>query len=494
MTIKLLKERNKNDLSSFFPFRPVQFDTFISSLLPEDLILTERERKGLTALAWALYGNSIPHHSGQEGLTPIHYSAKRVMFRFAARFSDINDRLGWFVEVIKGRPGLYASGWRLTELGYLVISCFFNTTLKRFTEYPNNFQSKLVDANGELLRLTKKGIRSTTKSGGKCRFPSWALSSQVKINGSALYKLCESATAFLSGDKLCEDSKHLTNVWQEYCSTYGDDKAKRRIRLAYNQAASLISMSSVNNTGELVLPTYYSESRAGRLYALGHINLQRCVREVRRQALIDNFDIDIENCHWTLFSQMARKVEVATPYIDYYVKNKHLVRKMVAVSADISIEDAKFVLISLIYGAVLNCRGARKSTFGKKNAIEQRLGSCVVAKLKKVPLVAGLVDDIKKAGDPIIDSYRERSRKAGFIVNDAGREISCKQRRAKILSHLLQGSESEILRVMIADLANNILILQHDGLTVSSTPCLEVLEQNIILETGYSCSLVLSML
>ncbi|MBS9404811.1 hypothetical protein KG088_14325 [Halomonas sp. TRM85114] len=488
------KSKANQALTSFFHFRPESWDaslhqdSYFSSLM-------EKEQRGLASFMWAMFANAIPHKSHRPDLTPIHWRAKQDIFVSAARFDEINDKLGWFDKELEGVKGRYASGWELTSHGREVASGFFSEFMSNLATKNNKLITGMIDAAGAPYRTPSDAFRSITATGSKCRFPRSVMSSLVEINTQNLQHLIEAAECWLNGDLFSARLGWLKKHWDEYERCYGHHKADGRVRMARDQAKVMLVISLQCKGEGMFVPTIYSESKAGRLYAMGHVNLQRCVGEVRRLALQGCYDVDIENCHWSLLSQMAMRIGIDTPNISYYLDNKKLLRNQIAGFAGITIDDAKFVLISLIYGAVLRCRGSRESFDDKKNAIEAELGRDVVERLATHPMLQGLLEDLRKASCVVVEYYtKQTKKKGGVVVNDAGREISISKSEPKILSHILQGAESEALRVMIEELKGNLVLLQHDGVTVKFMPDLVELEKRVKEKTGFSLSLEADLL
>ena len=449
----------------------------------------------MASFAWAMYANAIPHKSHRVDLTPIHWEAKKAIFGSAARFDEINDKLGWFKKELDGVKGWHASGWELTAEGRRIATIYFSKFHSKLTTSNAKLVAGLIDASGSPFRIPRDAFRSTTASGAKCRFPRGVMRSLVEVNTQNLKDTCQAAERWLNGDSFPEYLCWLKNHWSEYERCYGYQKTKARVKLALNQANVMLDISYQRRGEGTFVPTIYSESKAGRLYAMGHVNLQLCVREVRRLALQGCYDIDIENCHWSLLSQMAMRVGIDSPNISYYLNNKKLLRNEIAQFAGITVDDAKFVLISIIYGAVLQCRGCFDIFDYKKNAIEAKLGKEVVERLASHPVLLSLLNDLKAARRGVVDYYKGQTRKkGGVVVNNAGREINSTYSQTKILSHILQGAESEAMLVMIEELKDNIVLLQHDGVTVKMKPDLGELERMIQDKTGFSLSLEAKLL
>lgn len=488
------KPKANQVLTSFFHYRPQSWDIYLTQY-PYFASLREKERRGLASFVWAMYANTIPHKSQRVDLTPIHWEAKKAIFGSAARFDEINRKLGWFEKELEGVKGKWASGWELTAHGREVASRFFSTLLSNLPSQNSEYKYGLIDAAGKPFRTPRNAFRSVTATGSKCRFPRGIISSLVEIKTQNLRDLCLSAESWLKGDPFPEHLQWLIDHWTEYKRCYGQQKANARVIRASNQAKVMLEIAQQRKGEGTFVPTIYTESKAGRLYAMGNVNLQRCVGEARRLALQGCYDVDIENCHWSLLSQMAKRIGIDTPRISYYLNNKKLLRNEIAQFAGITIDDAKFVLISIIYGAVLQCRSSFDKFDHKKNAIEAKLGREVVEKLASHPVLKNLLNDLKAGRRGVVDYYKGQTRKKGeVVVNNAGREIANSYSETKILSHILQGAESEAMLVMIEEIKDSIVLLQHDGATVKVKPDLGELERRIQDKTGFSLSLEANLL
>ncbi len=351
----------------------------------------------------------------------------------------------------------------------------------------------LVNADGSPYRVPADGIRSRTATGKMSRFPRKKMRAAVEIEGDNLHAFHHAAQAWIDGDRAPAGFQWAHDKWDAMRDDRGPnsgiEKAATRAKMARDQASVMLDLSKRSGVPGFVIPTTYRESPAGRLYAEGATNLQRCVGEVRKAALKGCYDVDIENCHWSLLSQMAARIGITTPNIAAYLDNKKATRAELASAAGISLDDAKFVLLAMIYGATLD-RSPRQHT----QAIEARIGKEAADRLRGFQRVRDLYRDVKKARDSIIQDYTDRTKKDGVIVNDAGREIGTKAEAREKLAHILQGAESVALQSMLSVLHARAALLQHDGLTVHGRPDLKLLEEKIKADTGYILSLEVEQL
>jgi hypothetical protein len=100
----------------------------------------------------------------------------------------------------------------------------------------------------------------------------------------------------------------------------------------------------------------YFEIESGRVYVDGVGNLQNCYRVLREAAMAGLYDIDIENCHYSILAQMAAAHGYQCTIINDYLDNKGPFRESLAAEFGISEKQAKDALIALIYGATFSSR------------------------------------------------------------------------------------------------------------------------------------------
>ncbi|EOY9164748.1 hypothetical protein ACQFZS_003179 [Klebsiella quasipneumoniae] len=142
---------------------------------------------------------------------------------------------------------------------------------------------------------------------------------------------------------------------------------------------------------------------------------------------------------------------------------------------------AKEILIALIYGSNLTPWGALKKINVRVDELELS-GSWI----------DGLSKEIKCIRDSIISDYASKTKGNFKIRNDAGMVIKTKTeemknvKKATLLAHILHGAESWILQNMIRYLGDNIVLLQHDGVTCFKPVDTEALTDYIEQKTKYS--------
>jgi len=224
------------------------------------------------------------------------------------------------------------------------------------------------------------------------------------------------------------------------------------------------------------LPQCYREAQSGRLYSFYHANLQNAPKAIRHALLDGQYDYDIENCHFTLFSQLAYKYGYKTTAINHYLKNKTKVRKSLADAIGLAdVTPVKESLLAIIYGA-------RESSYWKA-AIPKYLGQQRAELFFALPIVKDIFKDVEIGTAIIIENQPVNQR--GNIKNAMNKIIHCSSKPAKIMAHLLQGIEARILQIARRMYASKISLLQHDGFTCYEKIDRKALEAAVKKELGY---------
>ena len=130
------------------------------------------------------------------------------------------------------------------------------------------------------------------------------------------------------------------------------------------------------------------KSTSGRLYAQG-VSLQVAPRDIKRTALNGQWEYDIENAHFDIFTQMAAAHGLDCPHIRHYTTNKQAVRSMLACELGLTIDQVKACLLSAMYGARASERGA--------NAIPHAIGQEKSRALYRHPIFRDILTEIRIA-------------------------------------------------------------------------------------------------
>jgi len=255
----------------------------------------------------------------------------------------------------------------------------------------------------------------------------------------------------------------------------GQDKLKSLKQLR-DKIYQLVAWTASDIGQNQFLPQCYRESPSGRLYSIYHPNLQNAPKAIRHALLDGQYDYDIENCHFTLFSQLANKYGYITNAINHYLKNKSQVRESLADAIGMAdVTPVKESLLAIIYGA-------RESSYWKA-AIPKYLGQQRAELFFALPIVKDILQDVEIGTAIIIENQVVNQR--GNIKNAMDKIIHCSGKSAKVMAHLLQGLEARILEIARRMFASKISLLQHDGFTCDEKIDRKALEATVKKELGY---------
>ena len=437
--------------------------------------------------------NQKPHKFGDSDLFTIFWKDKQRQYGSARAFNEANERLKWFIVSMGAKVGSHAVGYRLTSKARAIARAYLELSLNTTHESMSVADRRIVDREGKPFRKASRAIRSLTSTNANTRFKQHSLNSVIRIKGPEVELFYQAALAWQRNEKCPPGSEWLHKIWNELLDNpvklVPDGADNKRVQKAIAQALVMLDIAKRFGAPGYALPCTYIESEQGRLYAEGPISLQGCVRELRRAALRGCYDIDIENCHWTILSELAQRQGIETPNIQHYLANKKLVREQLAAELYICIDDAKFVLLALVYGALLS----HSSKF-HQGAIEERITGFGMINARSNLILLGLRDDISNARRAILTAAKASSCKPGFIVNDAGRQLKIVgSTPSEQLAHIVQGAESEILRACI-ETCDDIVVLQHDGFTCREKIDTMALSSLVHRKTGYEVSFSLTQL
>ena len=233
--------------------------------------------------------------------------------------------------------------------------------------------------------------------------------------------------------------------------------------------------------GQIGVMHRYTEIQAGRLYAEG-VNLQNIRSSIKEVVLCQQWEYDIENCHYTILHQLAGQYGIDLPAVGHYLAHKKEVRDQIQADIGISKDQAKTCLISLIYGSTESLRDPTKH----KDAIPSEIGVEAARRLYKRPLWIALRGDVSRGRLALIKRW-PRSRQS--IKNAMGKWIKVDDKdknKREILAHLLQGVESKMLEVVrMIYPQGTISLMQHDGFTSNIQLNAGLIEEAITEATGF---------
>ena len=173
-------------------------------------------------------------------------------------------------------------------------------------------------------------------------------------------------------------------------------------------------------------------------------------------ALLGAYEYDLDNCQYRLLWNVATQHGIDIPVISEYVSNTKAFRQNLAGKLGITEKQAKGCLLATLFGAT--------NSVWHENAIPVQIGVDKARELYALPMHDQLAFEILEVGD-WLRNKADRTRN-GAIVNVRGK--ACNGTAKQELAHLLQGMEAEVLHQMIDAYGSEMLIIQHDGFTLSS--------------------------
>ena len=404
-------------------------------------------------------------HSHHEGYSRFTWQELEQSFGRKG-FASINERLGVF-EVLKdgGREAWSmvegrTKAYMLTERVATIRENFFKGCFRRGA-------TRLLTQDGKYLKsLPASALAAKNKDGQNRRgFQGLPVTTLVPVNLVQVKKLMVNIEARL----MAHEAGFVTG---ELFSEVPNTKFLKALR---QDAAMIVSKARHVEWPGHVLHRY-CEVESGRVYAEGVGNLQNCYRVLREAAMAGLYDIDIENCHYSILAQMAAAQGYPCTAIKEYLANKRQVRESLAAEFDISVRQAKDALIALIYGAKFSGRAA--------DALPMIFGSTKLAsKVYQHPKFLALRDDIAEARAVVLKA-QEVSRRT--IKNCRGLTIRLEESNERQqLAHLLQGVEVTALEAAYRLYPKEIVLLQHDGFTATCPLDTKRIEAAMLEATGY---------
>lgn len=431
---------------------------------------TPQVQAALASLVW-IGATKLRQHTVHDGYMSFHHTEMEA--QFGGQFKAINGRLGfldvkdtWRWSADGKTTAVFTRGYRFSPIVQASRKAFLAKKAARL--------SRLLDATGTGFRKPPKAVASTDMDGASTT--RWRAA-----NGSGSLSLVPVDVAALKLLQSYLAKKIVTwrrtghaprDLWMEYPSLDYlldlHDKTAQIIRMAHTDVAGL----------GCVLHRYV-ESASGRLYAVNGANLQNAPAVIRQAALAGRWDYDVENCHFAIAAQMAKKAGFQCVAIEHYMAHKKAVRAEIADTIGISISQTKTCLLAVMYGA--------RATTWHENAIPQAIGDKAAA-LYALPLFANIATDVKLARAAILKQHKLN--RQGGLVNAFDKSIKADDYTPEQrLAHLIQGVEALALRACIERHPSEIVLVQHDGFTAAKRLDVAALEQAIQTATG--CALTL---
>ena len=404
-------------------------------------------------------------HSHHEGYSRFTWQELEQSFGRGG-FAVINDKLGLF-EVLKdgGREDWSlvegrTKAFMLTERVATLRADYLKAVFKRGA-------TRLLTQDGKYLQSLPAGAMAAKNKDGQNRrgFQGLPVTTLVPVNLVQVKKLMvdiearqrEHEAGFVTGELFSK----VPNI--------------NFLRALHQDAALIVSKARHVEWPGHVLHRY-CEIKSGRVYAEGVGNLQNCYRALREAAMSGLYDIDIENCHYSILAQMAAAQGYPCTEINDYLANKKKVRESLAAEFGISEDQAKEALIALIYGAKFSVRA--------KDALPKIFNSPQLAKrIYQHPKFLALRNDIAGARAVVLKA-QEVSRRTSKNCRGLTIRLDDSNERQQ-LAHLLQGVEVTALEAAYRLYPKEIVLLQHDGFTSTKPLDTKRIEAAMLEATGY---------
>lgn len=287
---------------------------------------------------------------------------------------------------------------------------------------------------------------------------------RVPVDLDLLRELHEHLTRMLRPEELAQEDLFIRSNAEDI---------QRRIEWV----GQLIRLADTDIAGRGFIIHRYAECKTGRLYASG-VSLQTAPRIIRKAALHGLYDYDIENCHYSIFEQMAARLGYQAHAVRHYLSHKNEVREGIASRVGIKKEQAKMCLLALMFGA--------KTIERAENAIPKEIG---VEKARALYLdrdFAAIAKDVQQGRDVILKAWPKRRT---TLLNDLGKPVSLRAKPEVRMAHIIQGIEAQTIRAAIGLYPDEIVLLMHDGFVTTRPIDVQAVERRIFDETGYRVSL-----
>ena len=418
---------------------------------------------GITRFLFNIASGRGIEHCYDKDKAFISYDEIRKLFpKNTGDFVRLNKQTGLF-EISPNwywRKG-HGKTYEVTEKGRQIVDNY-HTLNPRNPD--SNSRVSIVDQDGKPMRKPREAI-ARKDSNGKDRASTGRLKSPtVTINTGCVYQLL---------DEINRDMQQPDNDSRFYRGV-ALAKEERIIRLSeYNQQGiACIENASLPNLkpGEMIQT--YHEAASGRLVGNG-FHLQGIRREIRDAALIDQWDYDISNCHYTFMYSLGTRYGCDMPATEYYLKNKQIFRRYLADEYGIPAEMVKKIITAMLYGAPL--------TLSPFNTIGKILADVDGKRFLAQAEIWGMEKEIRSAQNAILNNAERGN---GLIQNVMGKTCPITEKKDTQLAHILHGYEALAMDIAINILEGKITLLCFDGFIVPGKISADPIESKFFSLTG----------
>ena len=428
--------------------------------------LDEKQQVTLARLIWE-EGTWRREHRHEEGAMSISYLELEKSFGRGG-FAAINSALNifevspnWHWQQGHNKARNATRTYRLTDAVREVKEQYLKPGREKMT--------RLITEDAKVMRtlpepIDSKGLDGVTASAWRGA----KMHKAVPVDMALLKEIYQHLERMLEPEALAQKSV-FRNADVEVLAE--DIKYRRDI------TGQLIRLAQTDIAGRGCIMHRYAEAKTGRLYAHG-VSLQTAPRLIRKAALHGQYDYDIENCHFSIFAQLADRYSYQTGSINHYLKHKKEIREGIAARVGISKDQAKMCLLALMFGARLSD--------WEDNAIPSAIGQDRARLLFNDPDFAGIANDVLVGRDAILKGWPKRRT---TLVNDMNKAVRLKETPGVRLSHIIQGIEAKALKAAISLYPDEIVLLMHDGFVSTRAVDARLIERKMLEETGYRLEL-----
>ena len=381
-----------------------------------------------------------------------------------ANFTKMNDELQIFTVKKWKHNKQLTSAYKLTEQ--------VETLQNKYYTKGKMLSSRLIFSDGKVMQTAPKVLASICNDGSISK--AWIgtkTSNAILVDLPMLEKL----------------QKHFMAERKNSTRDMFADASNDRIDYRIVAIGEIRRLAETDVAGRGVVIHRYREYSSGRLYAL-NTSLQTAPRSVRSAALHGLHDYDIENCHYSIFYQLAQRAGIECENIKNYLANKKEVRRAISENVGITLKQTKSCLLALMYGAKMSEWEGYKDEDGKKltkgSAIPEEIGQEKARALYLDANFSGLAADVKAGGNLILVQWADKSKT--MLFNDMGKSILLTEPSNKKMAHILQGIEAKAIKAAIMLYPDDVVLLMHDGFVSKVILDLQMIEQVIYDETGFN--------
>ena len=453
--------------------RPAEFDVRISVWFPKISELAQRQKDAYVQCIWHM-GLKHKAHRSDPLATSFSYLSLEKWFGQHG-FNKANELVGLIAQSRNWRRGANGDGETRKYNPSPQLAEFYLHFFSEGTEEKHPLLSE-----HKPLRRIPNAVRAKDLRGNDASISSeelGGLNFSCSVNVQSMKMLSRLLYGWrMRSISLSSLPPKLTDMIREKVIEEGIKRAIDWIELCLRSAWQLLQLSQTATLGHGCVPTLYVEGGTGRFWAQG-VSLQSCPKLVRWAATDGFYEYDIGNCHFSIISQRATLLGVATPMIDKYLCEKKEIRTSLAIATGCSEKAVKQALLTVLYGGRVD-----KSP---KIALRDCLGFLGQARFVDHEFVRALERELLGVMRPIINAAPGRGNNLHNVVHKGTPKDAAPR---KIFAHLIQGYETQILRAFLPCLTN-IVVLQHDGFTCETKQDVEELTETAFAETGIEIQL-----